>query len=93
MLSGASAFVHDIYGQIVKKGQVSEKQQMLAARYASIGVAVFSLLALFAQEMNVAFLVTLAFCVAESANLPVMIYTIYWKNLIPQARSQVCFAA
>jgi cation/acetate symporter len=81
VLSGASAFAHDIYGQIIKKGKASEKQQMVAARYASIGVAILSiLLALFAQKMNVAFLVSLAFCVAASANLPVIIFTIYWKK-------------
>ncbi|TKC14928.1 solute symporter family protein [Robertmurraya kyonggiensis] len=81
VLSGASAFAHDIYGQIIKKGKATEKQQMLAAKYASIGVAILSiLLALFAQKMNVAFLVSLAFCVAASANLPVIIFTIYWKK-------------
>lgn len=81
VLSGASAFAHDIYGQIIKKGKATEKQQMVAARYASIGVAILSiLLALFAQKMNVAFLVSLAFCVAASANLPVIIFTIYWKR-------------
>ncbi len=81
VLSGASAFAHDIYGQIIKKGQATERQQVLAARYASIGVSVFSImLALFAQSMNVAFLVALAFCVAASANLPVIVYTIYWKK-------------
>lgn len=81
VLSGASAFAHDIYGQIIKKGKISEREQMLAARYASIGVSVLSIiLALFAQTLNVAFLVSLAFCVAASANLPVIIYTIYWKK-------------
>lgn len=81
VLSGASAFAHDIYGQIIKKGKMTEKQQMLAARYASIGVSILSIiLALFAQKMNVAFLVSLAFCVAASANLPVIIFTIYWKR-------------
>lgn len=81
VLSGASAFAHDIYGQIIKKGQITEKQQMLSARYASISVAILSIiLALFAQKMNVAFLVSLAFCVAASANLPVILYTIYWKK-------------
>lgn len=81
VLSGASAFAHDIYGQIIKKGKASEKEQMLAAKYASLGVSVFSiLLALFAQNLNVAFLVSLAFCVAASANLPVIIFTIYWKR-------------
>jgi len=81
VLSGASAFAHDIYGQIIKKGKVTEKQQMKAARYASVAVAILSIiLALFAQKMNVAFLVSLAFCVAASANLPVIIFTIYWKR-------------
>jgi len=81
VLSGASAFAHDIYGQIIRKGKASDREQMLAARYASLGVSVFSiLLALFAQTMNVAFLVSLAFCVAASANLPVILYTIYWKR-------------
>ena len=51
------------------------------ARYASIGVAVLSIiLALFAQTLNVAFLVSLAFAVAASANLPVILFTIYWKR-------------
>ncbi|PTM59661.1 solute symporter family protein [Desmospora activa] len=81
VLSGASAFAHDIYGQIIKKGKVTEKEQVLAARFASIGVAFFSIvLALFAQNLNVAFLVALAFCVAASANLPIIVYTIYWKR-------------
>ena len=81
VLSGASAFAHDIYGQIIKKGKATEKQQMLAAKYASLGVSIFSiLLAFFAQNLNVAFLVSLAFCIAASANLPVIIFTIYWKK-------------
>ncbi|OXS79975.1 cation acetate symporter [Domibacillus enclensis] len=81
VLSGASAFAHDIYGQIIKKGNVTEKEQMKAARFASIGVSLISIiLALGAQSMNVAFLVSLAFCIAASANLPVIIYTIYWKR-------------
>lgn len=81
VLTGASAFAHDIYGQIIKKGKASEREQMLAARYASVGVSVFSiLLAIFAQNLNVAFLVSLAFCIAASANLPVIIYTIFWKK-------------
>lgn len=81
VLSGASAFAHDIYGQIIKKGKATEKQQMRAARFASVGVSLLSIvLALGAQTMNVAFLVSLAFCIAASANLPVIIYTIYWKK-------------
>lgn len=81
VLSGASAIAHDLYGQVIKKGNVTEKQQVRAARAAALGISVFSIiLALFAESMNVAFLVSLAFCIAASANLPTILYTIYWKR-------------
>ncbi|WP_409291281.1 cation acetate symporter [Peribacillus sp. SCS-37] len=81
VLTAASAFAHDFYNEILKKGKASEGQQVKMARYASIGVSVLSIiLALFAQSLNVAFLVSLAFAVAASANLPVILYTIYWKR-------------
>jgi len=71
----------DIYGQIIKKGKVTEKDAVKAARIGSIIISIVSiLLALGAQTLNVAFLVSLAFCIAASANLPVIIYTIYWKR-------------
>lgn len=85
VLSGASAFAHDIYGEVIKKGKVTEREQMKAAKLASLAVAVLSIiLALFAQNMNVAFLVSLAFCVAASANLPVIFFTIFWKQFNTQ---------
>lgn len=81
VLTAASAFAHDFYSHILRKGKATEKEQMVAARWASIGVSVISvILALGAQKMNVAFLVSLAFCVAASANLPVIIYTIFWRR-------------
>ncbi|CAD2074461.1 cation acetate symporter [Phocicoccus schoeneichii] len=85
VLTGASAFAHDIYGQVIKKGKITDKEQIFAAKMASLAVSIFSIvLALFAQNMNVAFLVSLAFCVAASANLPVIVYTIFWKRFNTQ---------
>ncbi|WP_144700499.1 solute symporter family protein [Fictibacillus phosphorivorans] len=81
VLSAASAFAHDFYTHIIRKGHVSEKEQMKAAKWASVGVAIISIiLALFAQKLNVAFLVSLAFAVAASANLPIILLTIFWKR-------------
>lgn len=81
VLSAASAFSHDFYGQIIRRGKATDKEELNIARYASIGVAVLSIvLALFAQKLNVAFLVAIAFAVAASANLPVILFTIYWKR-------------
>ena len=81
VLSGASAIAHDLYGEIIKKGKVTEKQQVRAARIAALSVSAFSiLLALGAENLNVAFLVSLAFCIAASANVPTILFTIYWKR-------------
>ncbi|MFC0213503.1 cation acetate symporter [Paenibacillus chartarius] len=81
VLSAASAFAHDFYGHIVRKGAATEKEQVLSAKLASVGVAIISIiLALFAQKLNVAFLVSLAFAVAASANLPVLVFTVFWRR-------------
>ena len=81
VLTAASAFAHDFYNEILRRGKATEKEQVSMARYASIGVAILSIiLAIFAQSLNVAFLVSLAFAVAASANLPVILFTIYWKR-------------
>lgn len=81
VLSAASAFAHDFYTHIVRRGQAREQEQMKVARWASVGVAVISiLLSLFAQKLNVAFLVSVAFAIAASANLPVILFTIFWKR-------------
>lgn len=81
VLTAAAAFSHDFYNQILRKGKATEKQQVNMARCASVGISVISIiLALFAQNLNVAFLVSLAFAVAASANLPVILYTIFWRR-------------
>ena len=81
VLSAASAFAHDFYSHIVRRGTATEKEQVVAAKLASVGVAVISIvLALFAQKLNVAFLVALAFAVAASANLPVLVFTVFWRR-------------
>ncbi|BDG33094.1 solute symporter family protein [Parageobacillus thermoglucosidasius] len=81
VLSAASAFAHDFYSHILRRGEATEREQMVAARFASVGVSILSiLLALFAQKMNVAFLVSLAFAVAASANLPIIVLTIFWRR-------------
>ncbi|WP_199614380.1 solute symporter family protein [Paenibacillus alkalitolerans] len=81
VVTASSAFAHDIYSHIVRKGHATEKEQMIAAKCSSIGVGVISiLLALGAQRLNVAFLASLAFAVAASVNVPVMICTIYWRR-------------
>jgi cation/acetate symporter len=81
VLTSASAFSHDFYNSIVRKGQATEKEQVRVARWAAVGVSVVSILLAFAaSKLNVAFLVAVAFAIAASANLPVILFTIFWKR-------------
>ncbi|WP_051710574.1 cation acetate symporter [Streptomyces sp. NRRL S-350] len=58
-----------------------EQQEVLVARLAAGGIGAAAIvISLFAQQLNVAFLVGLAFAVAASANLPVLLYSLFWSR-------------
>src|SRR5690606_17232333 len=81
VISAAGAFAHDFYSNVLRGGRATEEEQMRVAKLASVGVGVASIiLALIAKDMNVAFLVALAFAVASSANLPVILFTLFWRR-------------
>jgi len=81
VISAAGAFAHDFYSNVLRGGKATEKEQMRVAKWASVGVGVASIiLALLSKEQNVAFLVSLAFAVAASANLPVIVFSLFWKR-------------
>jgi cation/acetate symporter len=80
-LTSASSVAHDLYANVWKKGTATEKDEVKMARIAAFiigGVAI--VLAIPGQKLNVAFLVALAFAVAASANLPALLYNLFWKR-------------
>ena len=80
-LTSASSVAHDIYANVIKKGAVTEKDEVRVARIAAFvigGIAIA--LSIPAQKLNIAFLVALAFAVAASANLPSVIYNLFWRR-------------
>lgn len=80
-LTSASSVAHDLYAQVWKRGKVTEKQEVKVARIAAFAIGgVAILLAIPAQKLNIAFLVALAFAVAASANLPALLYNLFWKR-------------
>lgn len=84
-LASSSSFAHDIYANVIKKGQATEKQEVRAARLATIGIGSVSiLLCALARALNVAGLIALAFAVTASANLPTILYSLFWKRFTPQ---------
>ena len=81
VVAASSAFAHDFYTNVIRGGEATQEEQFRAARYAAIGISLAAiLLALPAESFNVAFLVALAFAVAASANVPVILLTIFWKR-------------
>lgn len=81
VISATTAFSHDIYHHIIKKGNTSEKEQLRAAQISAFAIGLIStLFALGLKNVNVTFLVSLTFIIAASSNLPVLLLTIYWRK-------------
>ena len=81
-LAGATAIAHDLYAEVYKRGKVTEKQELRVTKIATVGLGVVAiLLGMAFEHMNVAFMAALAFGVAASANFPVLILSMYWRNL------------
>lgn len=77
-----AAIAHDVYVSLIKQGHSTQKQQITAARLTCFGVgAAAILIGMVAESQNVAQLVALAFAVAASGNLPVVILPLVCRKL------------
>ncbi|MFG3509126.1 cation acetate symporter [Streptomyces sp. NPDC047821] len=84
-LASSSSFAHDIYANVIRKGKATEKEEVRAARWATVLIGIVSIaLGALARDLNVAGLVALAFAVAASANLPTILYSLFWKRFTTQ---------
>jgi len=81
-LAGASAVSHDIYANAICGGHVDERVEMRISKFAALSIGIIAIyLGIQFEKQNVAFMVGLAFAIAASANFPILILSIYWKNL------------
>ncbi len=81
-LAGASAISHDLYANVIRKGQATEAEEVRVSKSSSLILGVLAvLLGIAFERQNVAFMVGLAFGVAASCNFPVLILSMYWKGL------------
>ncbi|MDP9325043.1 MAG: cation acetate symporter [Candidatus Dormibacteraeota bacterium] len=80
-LASSSSFAHDLYANVIRKGQATERDEVRMAKVAAFVIGAVSIgISIYAQKLNVAFLVALAFAVAASANLPSILYSLFWKS-------------
>lgn len=79
-LASSASVAHDLYATL-RRGRGEPRSEVAVARVAAVGIGVVAIaLGLLARDLNVAFLVGLAFAVAASANLPVLLYSLFWRG-------------
>ncbi|TDZ94027.1 solute symporter family protein [Mycobacteroides salmoniphilum] len=80
-ITASASFAHDIYASVIKGHNVSEAEQVRVSRITAVVLGVIAIgLGILANGQNVAFLVALAFAVAAAANLPTILYSLYWAR-------------
>jgi len=80
-LASSSSFAHDLYANVIKRGNASPESEVRVAKIAAVVIGLVAIvLAIGVQTLNVAFLVAIAFAIAASANLPAVLYTLFWKR-------------
>ncbi|CAN3130300.1 cation acetate symporter [Mycobacterium sp. smrl_JER01] len=80
-ITASASFAHDIYASVMKSHKVTESEQVRVSRITAVVLGLLAIgLGILANGQNIAFLVALAFAVAAAANLPTIIYSLYWKR-------------
>ncbi|ANW66280.1 cation acetate symporter [Mycobacterium sp. djl-10] len=80
-ITASASFAHDIYASVLKSHKVTEDEQVKVSRITAVVLGVLAIgLGILANGQNVAFLVALAFAIAAAANLPTIVYSLYWKR-------------
>lgn len=80
-ITASASFAHDVYASVLKSHKVTEEEQVKVSRITAVVLGIAAIgLGILANGQNVAFLVALAFAVAASANLPTIVYSLYWKR-------------
>jgi cation/acetate symporter len=80
-LSGASAVSHDIYATVIKQGKADSASELKVSRFTTVVLGIVAVaLGIAFEKQNIAFMVSLAFAIAASANFPVLFMSVLWKD-------------
>ncbi len=80
-LSGASAVSHDLYATVIKGGKADAKAELRVSKITTVCLGIIAvLLGIAFEKQNIAFMVSLAFAIAASANFPVLLMSVLWKG-------------
>jgi cation/acetate symporter len=80
-ITASASFAHDVYAGVLRGGKVGPVEEVRVARITAVVIGVLAVVGgIYAKNQNIAFLVGLAFAVAASANLPTILYSLFWKR-------------
>jgi cation/acetate symporter len=80
-ITASTSFAHDVYASVMKSHEVTDDEQVKVSRITAVVLGIFAIgLGILANGQNIAFLVALAFAVAAAANLPTIVYSLYWSR-------------
>jgi cation/acetate symporter len=80
-ITASASFAHDVYSGIMKGGEADPRDEIKVARWTAVVVGAVAVVGgIAAMKINVSFLVALAFAVAASANLPSLVYSMFWDR-------------
>src|SRR5271156_480655 len=82
-ISASTSFAHDFWTNVIHRGTERKPgEEVRVARISAfvVGAVAISIAILLGPTANVAFLVALAFAVAASANLPVIVLSLFWRR-------------
>lgn len=80
-ITASASVAHDIYNSVLRGGKATEEEQVRVSRMTVIVIGILAIvLGIGAIGQNIAFLVSLAFGIAAAANLPTILYSLYWKR-------------
>ncbi|GAA5149395.1 cation acetate symporter [Pseudonocardia eucalypti] len=80
-IAASTSFAHDVYASIIKRGRAEPRKEIMVARVSALGIGVVGIAGgILAKDQNILFMVSLTFAVAASANLPTILYSLFWKR-------------
>ncbi|MGD9529027.1 MAG: cation acetate symporter, partial [Pseudonocardia sp.] len=80
-ITASASFAHDVYANVLRSGTVEPDAEVRVARITAVVIGIVAIAGgILANGQNIAFLVALAFAVAASANLPTILYSLFWKR-------------
>ncbi|MBK7903788.1 MAG: hypothetical protein IPJ97_13250 [Proteobacteria bacterium] len=81
-LAGAATISHDIYAQLLRRGTVTEREEVTVSRISVVFIGAIAIgLAILFQKQNLAFLAVAAQSVAASVNFPLLLLCTTWRGL------------